>query len=162
MSRELAAHLRKELPGAKVLYQSELEEDPPAFGRALAGLWRYAPPADVNRLSARLLDERALESHIGSVMAEIRGSFDQEQSTMAAYDPLGFLQHPVIRSMLESGMSFQSDDGKSRILLIRTPAADDGLSSGCRVVGRNQAGDPELGRDERAWTVVRLDGRPGI
>jgi predicted RND superfamily exporter protein len=118
---DLAAHLREKLPGAKVLYKSELEEDPAAFGKALAEIWRYAPPADVKLMSSRLLDKEALESHIGKVMAEIRGSFDQEKSTMAAYDPLGFLGHPVIRGFIESGISFQSDDGKSRILLIQNP-----------------------------------------
>lgn len=118
---ELAAHLREKLPGSKVLYKSELEEDPAAFGKALAEIWRYAPPADVRLMSSRLLDKESLASHIEKVMAEIRGSFDQEKSTMAAYDPLGFLGHPVIRGFIDSGMSFQSDDGKSRILLIQNP-----------------------------------------
>ena len=118
---KLAAHLREKLPGSKVLYKSELEEDPAAFGKALAEIWRYAPPADVRLMSSHLLDKESLASHIEKVMAEIRGSFDQEKSTMAAYDPLGFLGHPVIRGFIDSGMSFQSDDGKSRILLIQNP-----------------------------------------
>jgi len=118
---ELAAHLREKLSPAKVLYKSELEEDPSSFGEALAEIWRYAPPAEVKRLSARLLDDAALDAHIGEVKEEIRGSFDQEKSTMAAYDPLGFLQHPVISEFIGSEMSFQSDDGKSSILLIQNP-----------------------------------------
>lgn len=118
---ELAAHLRVKLSAAKVVYKSELEEDPSLFGEALAEIWRYAPPADVKRLSARLLDNAALKAHIGEVKEEIRGSFDQQKSTMAAYDPLGFLQHPVIGEFIDSEMSFQSDDGKSQILLIQNP-----------------------------------------
>ncbi len=118
---DLAAHLRKKLSPAKVLYQSELEENPSAFAKALAELWRYAPPADVKKLSTRLLNESALTAHIRDVKEEIRGSFDQEKSTMSAYDPLGFLQHPVIRGFIDNRMSFQSDDGKSRILLIQKP-----------------------------------------
>ena len=118
---DLAAHLRKKLSPAKVLYQSELEENPSAFAKALAELWRYAPPSDVKNLSTRLLNESALTAHIRDVKEEIRGSFDQEKSTMSAYDPLGFLQHPVIRGFIDNGMSFQSDDGKSRILLIQKP-----------------------------------------
>jgi predicted RND superfamily exporter protein len=118
---ELADHLREKLSPAKVIYKSELEENPSSFGEALAEIWRYAPPADVKRLSERLLDDAEFKAHIGGVKEEIRGSFDQEKSTMAAYDPLGFLQHPVIREFIRSEMSFQSDDGKSSILLIQNP-----------------------------------------
>ena len=118
---ELADHLRERLSPAKVLYKSELEENPSSFGKGLAEIWRYAPPGEVERLSARLLDDAALTAHIGGVKEEIRGSFDQEKSTMAAYDPLGFLGHPVIRGFIDSEMSFQSEDGKSWMLLIRNP-----------------------------------------
>ena len=118
---KLAAHLREKLAPAKVLYKSELEENPASFGMALAEIWRYAPPADVQRLSARLLDDASLTAHLGGVKEEIRGSFDQVKSTMAAYDPLGFLQHPVIQEFIGSEMSFQSGDGKSSILLIQNP-----------------------------------------
>lgn len=117
----LAEHLREKLSPAKVHFKSELEENPSAFGKALAEIWRHAPPSDVERLSQRLLNDNALKAHIGEVKEEIRGSFDQEKSTMAAYDPLGFLQHPVIREFIGSEMSFQSDDGKSSILLIENP-----------------------------------------
>jgi len=118
---ELAAHLRERLSPAKVVYKSELEEDPSLFSEALAAIWRYAPPDDVQRMSIRLLDNAALKTHLDGVKEEIRASFDQQKSTMAAYDPLGFLQHPVIEEFIDSEMSFQSDDGKSRILLIQNP-----------------------------------------
>ena len=40
---ELADHLREKLSPAKVIYKSELEENPSSFGEALAEIWRYAP-----------------------------------------------------------------------------------------------------------------------
>lgn len=118
---ELAAHMEGKLAPAKVVYRSELEENPEAFGDALAEIWRYAPPGDVAEMEKRLLDEDNLKARLEEVKGEIRRSFDQEKSTMAAYDPLGFLQHPAILQLIESGMSFQSEDGKSRLLLIQNP-----------------------------------------
>ena len=118
---EFAAVLEEKLAPAKVVYRSEIEENPEAFGDALAEIWRYAPPDDVAVLEERLLDEEALKIHLAEVKEEIRRSFDQEKSTMAAYDPAGFLQHPAILQLIDSGLSFQSEDGKSHLLLIQNP-----------------------------------------
>lgn len=118
---ELVKTLREKLAPAKILYKPELEENPETFGSALAGIWRFAPPEVVQEMKARLLDKEKLQAHLASVKDEIRASFDQEKATMAAYDPLGFLGHPAIRQFMDSALSFQSDDGKSWIILIENP-----------------------------------------
>lgn len=118
---DLAAILEEKLAPAEVNYRSELEENPEAFGEALAEIWRYAPSADVEKLKNRLLDKATLKTHLGEVKGEIRRSFDQEKSTITAYDPLGFLQHPAVQQMIDSELSFQSEDGKSHLLLIQNP-----------------------------------------
>ena len=120
---DFAAMLEEKLAPAKVIYRSELEENPEAFGEALAEIWRYAPPEDVATLETRLLNNDSLKVHLEEVKGEIRRSFDQEKSTMAAYDPLGFLQHPAILQLIDSGMSFQSEDGKSQLVLIQNSEA---------------------------------------
>ncbi len=118
---ELAEWLRKKLAPAKVLYKAELEENPAALAEGLAVIWRGAPPEEVAKLAARVLDPQALEAHLENVKQEIRTSFDQQESTMSAYDPLGFLQHPAIQQLMGSEFSFQSEDGKSQLLLITGP-----------------------------------------
>ncbi len=118
---ELVGVLREKLAPAQVLYKSEFEEDPKSFGNALAEIWRYAPPGEVAALEKRLLDEPSLTAHLESVKANIANSFDQEKSTMAAYDPLGFLQHAAMREFIGSELSFQSEDSKSWIILIGSP-----------------------------------------
>jgi len=123
---ELAMFLREKLAPAEVLYQSEFEEDPAMFAAALAEIWRYAPPEEVVKLERKLLDSDALAAHLDAVKEMIRASFDAEKSTMAAYDPLGFLQHPAMRGFADSGFSFSSDDGMARILLITRPEAATG------------------------------------
>lgn len=118
---EFVEILREKLSPATVLYQSEFEESPEAFGDALAEIWRYAPSEEVAAMEQRLLDKPSLAVHLEEVKAEVRNSFDQEKSTMAAYDPLGFLQHPAMRQFMDSELSFQSDDGKSQLILINHP-----------------------------------------
>jgi len=123
---ELAKLLRAKLAPAKVLYKSELEEDPSSSARALAALWRQAPPEDITKLEQRLLNPDALVKHLGEVKTDVSASFDQQRSTMAAYDPLGFLGHPAVNEIMGGDFSFQSDDGKSRILLIANPNPGNG------------------------------------
>ncbi len=118
---EFVATLREKLAPARVLYKAELEENPETFAGALAGIWRHAPPEVVLEMKSRLLDPGKLEAHLATVKDEIRSSFDQEKATMAAYDPLGFLGHPAMRQFMDSELSFQSDDGKSWIVMIDNP-----------------------------------------
>lgn len=123
---ELATLLREKLAPAKVLYKSQLEEDPASSARALAALWRQAPPAEVIKLRDRLLDPVALVRHLGEVKNDVSASFDQQRSTMAAYDPLGFLGHPAVGEIIGGDFSFESTDGKSRMLLITNPNPGNG------------------------------------
>ena len=146
---ELAAVLEEKLSPAKVLYRSELEGDPEAFGEALAEIWRYAPPADVEEMENRLSDEASLKTHLEGVKGEIRRSFDQETSTMAAYDPLGFLQHPAIPQLMNSAMSFQSEDGMSHLLLIQNPEPTTDYNQACSLAAGDTESGGFLGRNQR-------------
>ncbi|MGC4016391.1 MAG: MMPL family transporter [Luteolibacter sp.] len=123
---DLATLLREKLAPAKVLYKSQLEEDPSSSARALAALWRQAPSAEVVKLQDRLLDPASLVRHLGEVKNDVSASFDQQRSTMAAYDPLGFLGHPAVNEIIGGDFSFESTDGKSRMLLIMNPNPGNG------------------------------------
>lgn len=159
---ELTTLLREKLAPIQVLYKSELEENPAASARALAELWRDAPPEDVETLSQRLLDPSALAAHLATVKEQVGSSFDQQQSTMAAYDPLGFLGHPAVRQFLESELSFQSEDGKSQIILIGNPNPGNGYKEQAawiqqvRDVTNSWSGLKELG------LTFRLTGGPAF
>lgn len=119
---EFAIHLREKLSPAKVLYRSEFEEDPEQFAKSIAGLWLLSPPEISSAIENRLLDQSSLEKYLETVKNDIRTSFDQQEATIASYDPLGFLKHPFITQLKDSELSFQSADGKHWILLIHNPA----------------------------------------
>jgi len=118
-AEDLAVFLRHQWPASEVDYRSSLEERPELFAESVALLWSYAPPEDVAVLEKRLGAADELETHLEKVKLELQNSFDQQASMTQAYDPLGFLAHPVLQQMMESEMSFSSDDGRMRMLMIR-------------------------------------------
>lgn len=119
-------HLRERLSDSTVLYRSELEDDPALLAESLAEVWRYAPPEDVERLGSRLLEPEVLKKHLEEVKEGIGSSFDQQKSTFAAYDPLGFLEHRGMTRLMESEFSFQNEEATSQLILITkgNPARD--------------------------------------
>lgn len=117
-AENLALFLRKELPDSEVMYQSSLEENPDIFAASVAKIWSYTPPEKVEKLVEKLGDENQLDLHLAQVKSDIENSFNQEQAMTQAYDPLGFLQHPTILALMESEISFSSDNGRLRMLMI--------------------------------------------
>ncbi|MBT8043573.1 MAG: MMPL family transporter [Verrucomicrobiae bacterium] len=115
---DLAMHLREQWPDAEVTYKSAFEENPELFAKSIARMWSYAPPEYVDAMVARLSDPSMVDEHLAQVKENVQNSFDQQQATMEAYDPLGLLRHPGLSSLLDSDVDFQSDDGMSRILMV--------------------------------------------
>ena len=119
-AQALAFYLRDLWPDKEVTYKSDFEESPELFAESVARIWSYASAEEIEQLTARLENPDKLDQHLDGVLNELQNSFDQEQSTIASYDPLGFLRHPAFRQLLDNDASFESDDGKSRILMIRS------------------------------------------
>lgn len=115
----LALFLRERWSDSEVTYKSAFEENPELFAETVARIWSYAPAGEVKKLIARLGDEQALKAHLEGVKSNLQNSFDQQQATIDSYDPLGFLQHPALQHLLDSDASYASDNGKSRLLMIR-------------------------------------------
>lgn len=115
---DLASYLREKWPDAEISYKSAFEENPQLFAESVARMWSYAPSKDVTGLVGRLENEKGLKKHLEQVKEDLQNSFDQQESTMNAYDPMGFLKHSGLQGLLDSDADFQSDDGKSRIVLI--------------------------------------------
>lgn len=116
---ELAVFLKERLGEARIQYRSKgFEDHPESFAKSLAALWADAEPAEVSHLAGRLRDQDELGSLLAETKEKIALSLDQGEATMAAYDPLGFLNHPVITELRGSGFNYQSEDGKLWLLMI--------------------------------------------
>ena len=119
-AQALAFYLRDLWPDKEITYKSNFEENPELFAESVARIWSYASAEEIEQLTTRLENPDKLDQHLDGVLNELQNSFDQEQSTIASYDPLGFLRHPAFRQLLDNDASFESDNGKSRILMIRS------------------------------------------
>ncbi|MBK1854916.1 MMPL family transporter [Verrucomicrobiaceae bacterium 5K15] len=115
----LALFLRERWPDTEVRYKSAFEENPKLFGETVAHIWSYAPAEEIEKLTARLQDPDQLNAHLNEVKENLQNSFDQQQATIDSYDPLGFLRHPALQHLLDNDASFASDDGQSRLMMIR-------------------------------------------
>ena len=123
-AQSLALYLRDLWPDKEITYKSDFEENPKLFAKSVAHIWSYASAEDLEQLTERLQNAEKLDNHLEEVTNTIQNSFDHQQATIAAYDPLGFLRHPAFKQLLDNNASFESDDGKSRILMVRSSSEE--------------------------------------
>lgn len=117
----LTDHLREQIPEVRVQYRSRFEDDREGAARSLARLWADAEPARVSDFASRLEDPERLRQFLRDRKEEIAFSLDQGESTKAAFDPLGFLEHPAIRELTGGELDYQSEDGTLWLVIIANP-----------------------------------------
>lgn len=115
---ELADHLERSLPEARIQYQTRFDDDPEGFAKSLARLWADSDPIQVEGFTNRLRDPAKLQTLLVEAKDKIALSLDQGEATMAAYDPLGFLTHPTMTQLQGNSFDYQSDDGRFWLLMI--------------------------------------------
>ena len=115
---DLADHLERSLPEARIQYQTRFDDDPEGFAKSLARLWADSDPIQVEGFTNRLRDPAKLQTLLVEAKDKIALSLDQGEATMAAYDPLGFLTHPTMTQLQGNSFDYQSDDGRFWLLMI--------------------------------------------
>lgn len=114
----LAEILRAKLPEAHVEYTSNFEEDPASVSRSVAAVWSQAGEAEVAQMAGLLTDGSALQMRLQEVKRELSTSLDGEATALASYDPLGFLELPVLVDLRQSGFDYSSEDGTLRMVMV--------------------------------------------
>ena len=115
---ELAERLKESLPEARVQYRARFEDDPESFAMSLARLWADSDPAEVEKFADRLNDPAEIRALLAETKDKIALSLDQGEAMMAAYDPLGFLNHPAVTQLQGNGFDYQSEDGRLWLVMI--------------------------------------------
>ena len=118
-AESLAEFLRSQWSDSEVLYESKFEEHPKLLASSLALMWSYSSPKEIDVVSERFRSAEKLDSHLAEIKWDLQNGLNQEEAMINAYDPIGFLQHPAIKQLKESELSFSSDDGRYRLLMIR-------------------------------------------
>lgn len=115
---ELADHLEKSLPEARIQYRERFEDDRESVAKSLARLWADSEPTEVEKFATRLKDRAGLQALLAETRDKVALSLDQGEATMAAYDPLGFLNHPAVTRLQGNGFDYQSEDGRLWLVMI--------------------------------------------
>lgn len=121
----LVDYLREKLPEMDVRDRSSLAQNPELLATSVARIWSYAPPEQVEVLLNRFENGKELEAHLEQVKSNIGSSFDQQRVMTQAYDPLGFLEHPSLVSLMDGEMNLTSDDGNFRLIFVRQKVEED-------------------------------------
>ena len=115
---ELAAHLKKSLPEAQIQYRASYDDDPKGFAKTLARLWADSDPEQVEIFANRLMEPTEIQALLAEAKDKVALSLDQGEATMAAYDPLGFLNHPAMTQLQDNNFDYQSEDGRFWLIMI--------------------------------------------
>lgn len=120
-AEELTAFLRERLPEARIEFRPRFEDEPVSIAPSLARMWADSDPQKVNDFAGKLLDPDRLKSFLAERKETIALSLDQGEATMAAYDPLGFAEHPAMKELQSDGINYQSEDGTLWLIMIANP-----------------------------------------
>lgn len=118
---EFTAYLREKLPEARIEYRPRFEDDPVSIAPSLARMWADSDPEAVADFAEILLDPERLEGFLNDRKEVIALSLDQGEATLAAYDPLGFADHPAMAQLRGESINHQSEDGTLWLVMIANP-----------------------------------------
>ena len=59
---ELADHLKKSLPEARIQYRNRFDDDPKSFAKSLARLWADSDPRQVQKFTDRLREPTQIQA----------------------------------------------------------------------------------------------------
>lgn len=115
---EFTAFMREKLPEARIEYRPRFEDDPVSIAPALARMWADSDSEAVTDFAEVLLDSNRLEDFLKKRKETIALSLDQGEATLAAYDPLGFADHPAMAQLRGESINHQSEDGTLWLVMI--------------------------------------------
>lgn len=114
----LAEILQKKLPEATIEYGATFQSDPSSISESVAAVWSQAGEEEVASMVNLLTDGEALDAHLREVKRELGTSLDGEATALASYDPLGFLNLPVLENLRDTGFDYSSEDGTLRLVMV--------------------------------------------
>jgi predicted RND superfamily exporter protein len=133
---EFTAYLRESLPEARIEYRPRFEDDPVSIAPSLARMWADSDPKAAADFGGMLLDPERLEGYLEKRKELIALSLDQGEATLAAYDPLGFADHPAMAQLRGESINHQSEDGTLWLVMIANPGLGINYRAHTEWVGR--------------------------
>jgi predicted RND superfamily exporter protein len=122
-AESLAAHLEKDGVVRRARWQPRWTEDPDGLAELVAYLWLNGDPADARALVDRLAADQSADT-LAASLEEIATSLSGQDLALSAHDPFGFLAHPSVADVLDSGSggaAFASADGTAHLIFLDAP-----------------------------------------
>ena len=169
-SLSLAAEsLAKKLEADGVVKQARWKpgwnEEPEGIAELLAYLWLNGDPA-VTRAQAERLSQENSQATVKDSLAKVATSMEGIDMVMLAHDPFGFLNHPSVKTLMNSsgqgGESFESADGKTHLLFADSPSTISGYREADAWLKRFRKSVAQWQQDEGAGLKIRLTGEPAF
>lgn len=140
-------------------------ENPQGIAELLAYLWLNGDPALTQAQAARLSLAHSQET-IQESLAKISTSMEGLDMVLLAHDPLGFLNHPSVTTLLNSsaqgGEAFQSADGQTHLLFVDAPRSIEGYRQADAWLKNIRTSVIEWQANEGNGLSVRLTGEPAF
>lgn len=122
-AKSLATHLQRDGVVKRARWQPLWTEDPNGLAELVAYLWLNGDPADARALAERLSTENSPDTLAGA-LEEIATSLSGQDLALSSHDPFGFLAHPAVAQVLDSGgtgAAFASADGTAHLIFLDAP-----------------------------------------
>ncbi len=140
-------------------------EDPEGIAELLAYVWLNGDPAVTRALAERLSPANS-EATVKASLARVATSMEGMDMVMLANDPFGFLNHPVVQSLMgssgQAGEAFESGDGRSHLLFVDAPAPMEGYREAEIWLGKLRTAVADWQKADGSGLRVRFTGEPAF
>ncbi len=164
-----AESLGKQLEAAGLVkhprWKPRWNEEPQGFAELLAYLWLNGDPAITQAQANRLAPANSAAT-VKDSLAKVATSMEGLDMVMLAHDPFGFLNHPAVTTLMnssgQSGEAFESEDGRTHLLFVDSPAPIQGYREADVWLKKLRASVAVWQKGDGAGLQVRLTGEPAF
>ncbi len=166
---EAAESLGKKLEADGVVrharWKPRWNDEPEGIAELLAYLWLNGDPAVTRALADRLTPEKS-QATVKDALAKVATSMEGPEMVMLAHDPLGFLSHPTVASLMNSsgqgGEAFESGDGRTHLLFADSPTPISGYRAADAWLKKLRTSVKDWQQDAGKGLTVHFTGEPAF
>jgi predicted RND superfamily exporter protein len=164
-AQSLATALEASGVAKRARWQPRWTEEGEGMAELLAYFWLNGPRDAVREKSAALAPPQA-RATLDRALADVATALEGEDLAMRAHDPLGFLRHPAIDSLLAGAADgvdgYESADGRAHLLFVEAPRAVPGYRNAGAWINEVRAVMEEWRKSDGAGITVHLTGEPAF
>jgi uncharacterized protein len=164
-AQSLAAALEASGKVKRARWQPRWTEEGEGIAELLAYFWLNGPQDVVREKTTALSPEQA-RATLDKALAEVATALEGGDLAMRAHDPLGFLRHPAIDTLLAGAADgvdgYESADGRAHLLLVDAPRPMTGYRETGTWIKEVRAVMDEWRKTDGAGMTIHLTGEPAF